>query len=100
MRKLKLGLAMVLLGLVVVFVVQNLQAVEMRFIVWATEVSLALPLLAAFLIGGLTGKPILRFLNNQRKSKSPPPAVEPKQAEAKPETSQPPADPGQPRQND
>jgi len=75
MRKLKLGLAIALLGLVVMFVLQNLQAIEMRFVVWSTEVSLALPLLAAFVIGGLTGRPVLRFLNNQRKAQ---PTAKPK----------------------
>ena len=69
MRKIKLVLALLLLAVLIVFVVQNLQSVELRFIVWSTSLSLALPLMIAFLAGGLTARPILRFLNNQRKSR-------------------------------
>lgn len=67
MRK-KLGFffAITLILLLLVFVVQNLNAVELSFLHLSGEITLAGPILAAYLLGGLTARPISRFLNGQR----------------------------------
>lgn len=67
MKKIKLIAALVLLIAIVVFSVQNLAAVEVKFLVWRSSLPLAIPILAAFFIGGLAARPVLRFLNGQRR---------------------------------
>ncbi len=46
---------LVLIGLAVVFVLQNTQVVEVRFIVWKISMSRALMLIGTFLIGLIVG---------------------------------------------
>lgn len=70
MKKIKLIAALILLAAIVVFSVQNLEAVEVKFLVWRTSLALAIPILGAFFIGGLAARPVLRFLNGQRRARA------------------------------
>lgn len=43
-----------LVGLIIIFVLQNTEIVEVRFLVWKVSMSRALMLLATFLIGAVS----------------------------------------------
>ncbi len=48
-------ITLILIGLVVVFVIQNIQTVEVRFLVWTVSMSRALMILLTLLIGIVVG---------------------------------------------
>jgi uncharacterized integral membrane protein len=50
------------------FVVQNLSSVEIHFLVWTMDGSLAVPVIAAYLIGGISARPLWRLFRGQRKA--------------------------------
>lgn len=57
-------ITLILIALVVVFVIQNIQTVEVRFLVWTVSMSRALMILLTLLIGivvgWLVGRPRLK----------------------------------------
>jgi len=55
MRKAKNAIAVLLLAVVLVFVVQNMSVVSVRFLAWELSVSRALLLLVVLLIGLVAG---------------------------------------------
>ena len=67
MKKLKLALALALLGCLAIFLLQNLSTVSVKFLVWKADLSVAIPILASFFIGGFAARPLFRFLNGQRR---------------------------------
>lgn len=79
MKTIKFALALALIAAFVVFVLQNLETVKLQFVTWEIELSLALPLMAAYLLGALTFRAMFRFLNNRRKDRK----VEKKVADAR-----------------
>jgi uncharacterized integral membrane protein len=54
-QKLKAVVAAILLALVIVFVYQNREAVEVAFLFWTWEASRAVVLFTVFLVGVLAG---------------------------------------------
>jgi uncharacterized integral membrane protein len=69
MKTIKFAFALALIAAFLLFVVQNLDTVKVQFLTWEAELSLALPLAAAYLLGALTLRAVLRFLNNRRKDR-------------------------------
>jgi uncharacterized integral membrane protein len=49
------GLAVIALLAFIAFAVQNLQAVEISFLMWSTEVSKCMLIIGAFLLGVVSG---------------------------------------------
>ncbi len=69
MSKLKLALSVVLIGLVMLFTLQNTAVVEVRFLLWTLSMSLVLLIFGLLVIGVLLGW-LLATLG--RRSDSPP----------------------------
>lgn len=69
MSKLKLALSVVLIGLVMVFTLQNTAVVEVRFLLWTLSMSLVLLIFGLLVIGVLLG---WLFATLGRRSDSPP----------------------------
>jgi len=67
MKKLASVLSLVVVLGLLVFVVQNLHATELQFLVWDWKMSLAVPIVGAYILGGLTARSLYRLLNGQRK---------------------------------
>ncbi len=65
-KKIALFFAVGFLALLLLFIVQNLQEVELSFLGWNGTFTLAAPIIVAYGLGGLTARPIWRFLNSQR----------------------------------
>ena len=62
----KMIVTLILTGLVVVFIVQNAQVAELRFLVWTLAVSQALLLFLALAIGVLAGWVLHAWFTHQR----------------------------------
>ena len=58
-------ITLILIALVVVFVIQNIQTVEVRFLVWTVSMSRALMILLTLLIGIVVGWLVGRPKNKQ-----------------------------------
>ena len=69
MKKLASALSLVVVLVLLVFVVQNLHATELQFLVWDWKMSLAVPIVGAYILGGLTARSLYRLLNRQRKQR-------------------------------
>jgi uncharacterized integral membrane protein len=69
MKRIVSALSVLIVAIVVVFAVQNLGVVEVRFLFWSTEVSLAVPMIGAYLLGGLTLRRVLRLLAKNRQNR-------------------------------
>ena len=69
MRRIGTALSLLLITALVVFVVQNLGSVRIRFLGWGTSLSLAAPVLLAYALGGMTARPVVRLMRKQRKDK-------------------------------
>ena len=67
MKKLASVLSLIVVLGLLVFVVQNLHATELQFLVWDWKMSLAVPIVGAYVLGGLTARSLYRLLNGQRK---------------------------------
>ncbi len=65
----KSALVVLVVCTLVLFVVQNLGSVEINFLGWTMEGSLAVPVLAGYIFGGLTARPIWRLVRGQRKAR-------------------------------
>lgn len=52
---LKLAIALIVAGLLVIFMIQNYQVVELRFLFWELEMSRAILFFAVFAAGMLSG---------------------------------------------
>lgn len=52
-----------------VFVIQNLDPVDLRFASWTWKMTLAAPVVAAYVLGSLTGRSIWRLMNSQRRQR-------------------------------
>lgn len=69
----KLGGALFLAALVILFTVQNVQATPVQFLFWKVEMSLALLIFGTLAIGVVTGWLITSWLNftrNRRRKKA------------------------------
>jgi len=62
MRSLQAALLLAFLGAVAVFAVQNDQAVAVRFLRWGVTAPMALTVVAAYLVGMLSGWTVVAFL--------------------------------------
>lgn len=69
MEKIGSVLSILVVCTLAVFVVQNLGSVEIHFLGWTLSVSVAVPVLAAYLFGGVTGRPLWRLSRGQRKAR-------------------------------
>ena len=69
MQKLASALVVLVVCTLVLFVAQNLGSVEINFLGWTMEGSLAVPVLAGYIFGGLTARPIWRLVRGQRKAR-------------------------------
>lgn len=69
MKKIKLGAAVALLACLVLFLLQNLRTAEVKFLVWEADLSIAIPIIVAFFAGGFAARPLMRFLNEQRRER-------------------------------
>jgi uncharacterized integral membrane protein len=69
-RILKLILLLAIVALVALFAVQNYKPATVHFLAWSAEMSLALPLLAAYVLGGLTGRLVVRLFRSWRRDAS------------------------------
>jgi uncharacterized integral membrane protein len=69
-KKIKVAAALLLIAGLVVFLLQNLNMVEVDFLAWSVELPLGLPIVIGFFIGGLAARPLLRFLNRQRRERA------------------------------
>lgn len=65
----KMIITLILTGLVVVFIVQNAQVSELRFLVWSLAVSQALLLFFMFAIGVLTGWVLHAWFAHRRRQR-------------------------------
>ncbi len=70
MKKIASILSLLVLIALLVFVIQNLRATTLQFLIWETKMSLAVPILGAYVLGGLTARSLYRLLNGQRKQRS------------------------------
>ena len=66
MRRIRLVLSLAFVAALVVFVVQNLESVKLSFLTWESSMSLAVPVIAAYVAGAVSGKPLWRMLRRQR----------------------------------
>ena len=65
----KLIISLILAGFVVLFIIQNVAAVEVRFLLWTLQISQALLIFLLFAIGMITGWALKGFLGyRQRKT--------------------------------
>ncbi|MEM1046967.1 MAG: LapA family protein [Pseudomonadota bacterium] len=69
MREAKIVLSIVLIGLVVVFVVQNTEVLTINFLIWNFSIRRAFMIFIVLAIGILTGW-LLRGAFNRRRAKS------------------------------
>lgn len=73
----KLMLVMVLMLLTVIFIVQNVNVIEIRFLFWAIEISRSLLIFLLLAVGFLTGWLLNGYLRLRKtKAKSPPASPE------------------------
>lgn len=70
MKTLRFAVALAMIAALLLFALQNARTVELRFLGWEWRLSLAIPVLLAFFIGGFAARPVLRFLNERRKERS------------------------------
>ncbi|MBZ0135580.1 MAG: hypothetical protein K8I27_04305 [Planctomycetes bacterium] len=66
---LRMVIALLGMALLIVFVIQNMEAVPLRFLTIEAHVSLALPILIAWVIGAFTVMPLLKLVTGRRKKK-------------------------------
>ena len=69
MKKIGHFISLLFLIILIVFVVQNLQDVELNFLGWNWTMTLAAPVLGAYVLGSFTGRSIWRLLNSQRRQR-------------------------------
>ncbi len=67
MKKLATALSLLVIAALLVFVVQNLHTTEVQFLGWEAKLSLAFPIIGAYILGGLSARRLFRLLNGQRK---------------------------------
>ncbi|MCP4445113.1 MAG: hypothetical protein GY811_07190 [Myxococcales bacterium] len=70
MRKLASFFSLVVVLGLLVLVAQNLHTTELQFLIWGWKMSLAVPIVCAYALGGLTARSLYRLLNGQRKQRS------------------------------
>ena len=63
----KLLLVLILAGLLVLFIIQNVAVVEIQFLFWSTSISRALLMFIVFGIGILTGWFLKSIMRSDRK---------------------------------
>ena len=61
-KKLKIGLALLLVALVVVFTAQNYAVVEVRFLLWRIELSRAIVIFGSLVAGVVVGWLLCSFV--------------------------------------
>ena len=59
--------ALLVLAAFILFVAQNLGEASVSFLSWKATTSMALPLIAAYLLGALSGRPLFRMVRKERK---------------------------------
>lgn len=69
MKRIAQLLSLLFLLSLFVFVVQNLNEVDLRFATWEWRMTLAAPVVAAYLLGTLTGRSIWRLFSGLRKQR-------------------------------
>jgi putative membrane protein len=62
----KLILGMILAGMAVIFIVQNVAVVELRFLIWTMSISSALLLFLIFAIGLILGWLLHGYIRNKK----------------------------------
>ncbi|MEA3450593.1 MAG: LapA family protein [Bacteroidota bacterium] len=76
MRLIKTILLLLFLGVVVIFIIQNLELVVLNFMVWKVELSLSFVSLSFYILGAISGGIVFSMLkklttkdSNKKKSK-------------------------------
>ncbi len=69
MKKIARFISLIFVLSLLVFVVQNLQDVDLHFAIWDWKMTLAAPVVAAYVLGSFTGRGIWRLLNSQRRQR-------------------------------
>lgn len=74
MMKIKLGVSLILAFLVFVFITQNTETVQVKFLFWSLEMSLVLMVFILFVAGVITGWLVSSYLRyaGHRKPAAPP----------------------------
>ena len=65
----KLIVILVLLGLAILFIAQNMMVVEIKFLFWSIEMSRALWMFLLLTIGGVIGWFLKSYVNHVRKAR-------------------------------
>jgi uncharacterized integral membrane protein len=63
MRYIQAGLLLLILAAMIIFAVQNTQAVNVRFLAWGVSAPLALAVLGTYILGMLSGGAVVWVLN-------------------------------------
>ena len=69
MKRIAQFISLVFIVSLLVFVVQNLSEVDLRFATWEWRMTLAAPVVAAYILGTLTGRSIWRLFSGMRKQR-------------------------------
>lgn len=69
MKRIAQLLSLLFLLSLFVFVVQNLNEVDLRFATWEWRMTLAAPVVAAYVLGALSGRSIWRLFSGLRKQR-------------------------------
>jgi putative membrane protein len=69
MKNVKLITTMVLIGLVVIFIVQNATVVEIKFLFWSLEMSRSLLIFIVLCLGVITGWLFSGFFKHKKQTK-------------------------------
>jgi uncharacterized integral membrane protein len=67
MKTLKLVIAGLLLVAMLLVIGQNLATVELAFLAWTIDLPIAVPVVLAFVLGALLGRPLFRFFRAERR---------------------------------
>ena len=67
MRIFKHIVASLLVAILLALIMQNLELVKLRFVVWKIALPLAVPAILAYMLGAFTGRYLFRFMNAERK---------------------------------
>jgi len=70
MRLLKTILLLLFIGVVVIFIIQNLELVVLNFVVWKAELSLSIVSLSFYILGALSGGIVFSMLKKLSSSSS------------------------------
>lgn len=66
MKNIKLIVSLVLIGIAVIFIVQNVAAIEIKFLFWSLELSSSLLIFIVLCLGAIAGWVLSSFLKHKK----------------------------------